>query len=741
MVHQPATLEQAKQLGLLEEEFHKICDILGRQPNFTEISVYSVMWSEHCSYKNSIVWLKTLPKSGSKMLAEAGEENAGLVDIGDGLACCFKIESHNHPSAIEPYQGAATGVGGINRDIFSMGARPIAQLNSLRFGNIATDRTQWLVKGVVKGIGDYGNAFGIPTVGGEVYFDDCYEQNNLVNAMSVGIVGVGKSISAGAGPAGNPVYIFGSATGKDGIHGAAFASKDMSEDSISDLPSVQVGDPFWEKLILEASMEIIETGAVVGMQDMGAAGITCSTSEMSAKTNVGMDVWLDKVPMRQPDMKGWELLLSESQERMLVIIEKGREREVETILEKWDLTYAHIGMVTDSERVRYFMGDVLEADIPAQSLVLGGGAPVYRRTWTEPEYMKEIAKFDLNSVADLSLTEAKEAALRLCNEPNIASKRWIYEQYDSMVGTINESTNLPSDAAIVKIVGSNKSLALTVDCNSRYVYADPNMGTQIAVSEAARNIRCSGGVPTAITNCLNFGNPYNEEVYYQFKNAIEGMGEACRKFDTPVTGGNVSFYNQSTNGQAVYPTPTIGMVGIIEDPAHRMSIPFKAAGDAIVLLGSTRNDLGSSQYIAKVKGVSLSPCPSFDLDEEYALHQLLETLSKEQAVSSAHDVSEGGLFVTCFESAMAGKMGFDLCTERGLRLDAGLFGESQSRVVVSVAQSGMDRLIKLATAAGVTATHVGTVLGEEEVIINGESWGGMSAFAQPYTSVIASYMN
>jgi phosphoribosylformylglycinamidine synthase len=329
-----------------------------------------------------------------------------------------------------------------------MGARPIAQLNSLRFGNIATDRTQWLVKGVVKGIGDYGNAFGIPTVGGEVYFDDCYEQNNLVNAMSVGIVGVGKSISAGAGPAGNPVYIFGSATGKDGIHGAAFASKDMSEDSISDLPSVQVGDPFWEKLILEASMEIIETGAVVGMQDMGAAGITCSTSEMSAKTNVGMDVWLDKVPMRQPDMKGWELLLSESQERMLVIIEKGREREVETILEKWDLTYAHIGMVTDSERVRYFMGDVLEADIPAQSLVLGGGAPVYRRTWTEPEYMKEIAKFDLNSVADLSLTEAKEAALRLCNEPNIASKRWIYEQYDSMVGTINESTNLPSDAAI-----------------------------------------------------------------------------------------------------------------------------------------------------------------------------------------------------------------------------------------------------------------------------------------------------
>jgi phosphoribosylformylglycinamidine synthase len=559
--------------------------------------------------------------------------------------------------------------------------------------------------------------------------------------MSVGIVGVGKSISAGAGPAGNPVYIFGSATGKDGIHGAAFASKDMSEDSISDLPSVQVGDPFWEKLILEASMEIIETGAVVGMQDMGAAGITCSTSEMSAKTDVGMDVWLDKVPMRQPDMKGWELLLSESQERMLVIIEKGREKEVEKVLEKWDLTYSHIGMVTDTKHVRYFMGDVLEADIPAESLVLGGGAPVYRRTWTEPEYMKEIAKFDLNSVVDLSLAEAKDAAIKLCNEPNIASKRWIYEQYDSMVGTINESTNLPSDAAVVKIVGSEKSLALTVDCNSRYVFADPNKGTQIAVAEAARNIRCTGGVPTAITNCLNFGNPYNEEVYYQFKNAIEGMSEACRKFDTPVTGGNVSFYNQSTNGQAVYPTPTIGMVGIIEQPEHRMSIPFAGAGDAIVLLGTTRNDLGSSQYIAKVKGVSHSPCPSFDLDEEYALHLLLETLSKEQAVASAHDISEGGLFVACMESAMAGGKGFDVCTEKGLRIDAGLFGESQSRVVVSVSQDGLGRLMKLASEAGVVATHVGTVLADKVICVNGEDWGAMETFATPYHEVIASYLN
>ncbi len=741
MVNQPAILDQAKQLGLLEEEFYMICNILGRQPNFTEISIYSVMWSEHCSYKNSITWLKKLPKSGSKILAEAGDENAGLVDIGDGLACCFKIESHNHPSAIEPYQGAATGVGGINRDIFSMGARPIAQLNSLRFGNIATDRTQWLVKGVVKGIGDYGNAFGIPTVGGEVYFDDCYEQNNLVNAMSVGIVEVGKSISAGAGPAGNPVYIFGSATGKDGIHGAAFASKDMSEDSIADLPSVQVGDPFWEKLILEASMEIIDTGSVIGMQDMGAAGITCSTSEMSAKTDVGMDVWLDKVPMRQSDMKAWELLLSESQERMLVIIEKGKESVVEAVLEKWDLTFAHIGIVTDTKRVRYFMNGVLEADIPAESLVLGGGAPVYSRTWKEPQYFDFIRQFSLHSLKDLTNKTACEAAFKLCAEPNIASKRWIYEQYDSMVGTINESTNLLSDAAIVKIVGSDKSLALSVDCNSRYVYSDPNIGTQIAVAEAARNIRCSGAVPTAITNCLNFGNPYNEEVFFQFKSAIEGMGIACRKFDTPVTGGNVSFYNQSANGQAVFPTPTIGMVGILEKPEHRMSIPFKNEGDAIVLLGSTQNDLGCSQYLVKITGISQSPCPYFNLEEEFALHQLLQEIARTRCVLSAHDVSEGGLFVACFESAASGEKGFDIVTEKGLRLDAGLFGESQGRVVVSVAQESLDTLLKIARNMNVPALRIGTVMTNQVVKVNGNTWGSMTAFSEPYNAIVASYLN
>ena len=729
-------LEQAKQLGLLEEEYHKICEILSREPNFTELSIFSVMWSEHCSYKNSIVWLKTLPKEGTKMLAEAGEENAGLVDIGDGLACCFKIESHNHPSAIEPYQGAATGVGGINRDIFSMGARPIAQLNSLRFGNINTDRTKWLVKGVVKGIGDYGNAFGIPTVGGEVYFDDCYEQNILVNAMSVGIVEVGKSISAGAGSPGNPVYIFGSATGKDGIHGAAFASKDMSDDSINDLPSVQVGDPFWEKLILEASMDLIAADVVVGMQDMGAAGITCSTSEMSAKTDVGMDIQLDKVPMRQPDMKGWELLLSESQERMLVIIEKGKESIAEEIFKKWDLTYSHIGEVTDSKKVRYFMNGELAAEIPAESLVLGGGAPIYHRTWKEPEYLKEIAAFDLNNIVDITPNEAKEVALQVAALPNIASKRWVYQQYDSMVGTVNQSTNLPSDASVVKIKGTDRSLALTVDCNSRYVHADPNKGAQIAVAEAARNIRCTGGVPTAITNCLNFGNPYNEEVYYQFKSAIEGMGTACKAFDTPVTGGNVSFYNQNTNGQAVYPTPTIGMVGIIENADRVMSLNFKNSGDAIVLLGSPKNDLGSSQYLAKVKGISLSNCPDFDIQEELKLHQMLEQLSQSGIAQSVHDISEGGFFVACLESAMAGRLGFDVCTPRELRLDAALFGESQSRVVVSVSSENLTPLMEMAAAHNIEALHVGTVT-ESGIAVNGESWGDLTEFEQPYNNRIA----
>lgn len=724
-----ATLEQAKQLGLREEEFEKIKEILGRTPNFTELSIYSVMWSEHCSYKNSIVWLKTLPKEGDKMLAKAGEENAGLIDIGGGLACCFKIESHNHPSAIEPYQGAATGVGGINRDIFSMGARPIAQLNSLRFGNIENERTKWLVRGVVKGIGNYGNAFGIPTVGGEVYFDDCYQINPLVNAMSVGIAKVGKTVSAISEGLGNPVYIFGSATGKDGIHGAAFASKDITEDSAKDLPSVQVGDPFWEKLILEASMELLEqTDAVVGMQDMGAAGITCSTSEMSAKSKTGMKVWLDKVPMRQAGMKDWEILLSESQERMLVIVHKGKEAEVEAIFKKWDLTYAIIGEVTDTARVQYYMNGELRADIPSESLVLGGGAPVYHREYTEPKYFKEIEKFNLNQIADIQLNEAPAIAKYLMGHPNIASKRWVYNQYDSMVGTINQTTNAPSDAAVVKVKGTDKSIAMTVDCNSRYVYANPFVGGMIAVSEAARNLVCSGAEPAAITNCLNFGNPYNPEVYYQFVYAIKGLGEACKKFDTPVTGGNVSFYNQSSDDNAVFPTPTIGMVGLIGSDQKHMTLNFKQAGDLIYQMGLSKNDLGCSHYLAHFKNVAQSPAPYFNLDEEHQLHQAVLKAIKSGLIQSAHDVSEGGLLTCLLESAMPQKLSFEINQTAAIRTDAFLFGEAQGRVVVSVDPKNQTAFESLLIGLNQGFEQLGTVT-TGEVLVNAHSFGALSHYA------------
>lgn len=728
------TVETAKKLGLLPEEFDKIKQILGRTPNFTELSIYSVMWSEHCSYKNSIVWLKTLPKDGPAMLAKAGEENAGLVDIGDGLAVCFKIESHNHPSAIEPYQGAATGVGGINRDIFSMGARPIAQLNSLRFGNLKEERTKWLLKGVVKGIGDYGNAFGIPTVGGEVYFDECYHTNNLVNAMSVGIAEVGKTVSAIAEGVGNPVYIYGSATGKDGIHGAAFASKDISENSADDLPSVQVGDPFWEKLILEATMELLKTDAVIGMQDMGAAGITCSTSEMAAKSGTGMRIELDKVPMRQAGMKDWEILLSESQERMLVIIKKGTEKEVERIFEKWDLTFAQIGEVTDSGNVQYYMNGDLCADIPAESLALGGGAPVYHREYKEPEYLKKIAEYSFEKVAQPE--NLTEVAFFLAGHPNIASKRWVYNQYDSMVGTVNQSTNKPSDAAVVKVKGSDKSLALTVDCNSRYIFADPEKGASIAVAEAARNITCTGGTPSAITNCLNFGNPYNPEVYWQFVGSIKGMGAACLKFETPVTGGNVSFYNQSTiDGTAVFPTPTIGMVGIIEKGSSPMTLDFKNEGDIIVLIGQNRNDISSSQYLAYWHKQNFSPAPYFDLDEEFAMQNTLRKLIQTGKVQSAHDVSEGGLFISLLESAMYNNLGFEITTDASLRKDAVLFGEGQSRVAISCRPQDLAAIEADLKAANQAYTVIGKV-NDGKVLVDGEFFGMTAEFKETYNTSI-----
>ena len=730
------TVETAKELGLLPEEFDKICDVLGRTPNFTELSVYSVMWSEHCSYKNSIVWLKTLPKEGPHMLAKAGEENAGLVDIGEGLACAFKIESHNHPSAVEPYQGAATGVGGINRDIFTMGARPIAQLNSLRFGDPTTARTKWLVKGVVKGIGNYGNSFGIPTVGGEVYFDKCYEQNPLVNAFSAGIVEVGKQISAKAKGVGKAVYIVGSSTGRDGIHGAAFASKDLSEDSANDIPSVQVGDPFQEKLLLEATMELAKTGAVMGMQDMGAAGITCSTSEMSAGGGVGMDIDLDKVPTRQDGMEPWEILLSESQERMLVVVDKGREADVEAIFEKWDIHCEAIGVVTEGPYVRYFWHGEKLAEIPAESLVLGGGAPVYYRETREPAYYSEYQNFDMDMVP--CPEDLQSVAMELAGLPNIASKRWVYEQYDSMVGTKNRSTNEASDAAIVNVKGSKRAIAMTVDCNSRYVHADPEVGTMIAVAENARNIICSGGVPSAITNCLNFGNPYNPEVYWQFVGAIKGMGKACEKFATPVTGGNVSFYNQTQIGnriEPVFPTPTIAMIGLVEDIKHVTTIPFKAKGDLIYMLGTSRDDISSSQYLVHHHGIEASPVPFFSLEEEYATLEQLKELIRKGVIASAHDVSEGGLFIALLESAMQGGLGFDITTDVEIRPDAYLFGESQSRIVVSVTPENEESFIDLMMLNGVEFDLLGHVT-KGAIRVDDEDWGVVSDYAKPYQNAL-----
>lgn len=735
---QLATVETAKNLGLLAEEFDRIKEILGRTPNFTEVSIFSVMWSEHCSYKNSITWLKTLPKKGPHMLAEAGEENAGLVDIGEGLACCFKIESHNHPSALEPYQGAATGVGGINRDIFTMGARPIAQLNSLRFGDITSPKTQWLVKGVVKGIGDYGNAFGIPTVGGEVFFDECYNVNPLVNAMSVGIVKIGETVSATSYGVGNPVFIVGSSTGKDGIAGAAFASKDLTEESSKDLPAVQVGDPFQEKLLLEATLEVIKTGAVIGMQDMGAAGITCSTSEMSAKGEHGMNIWLHKVPTRQAGMHPFEILLSESQERMLVVVEKGKEDLVKNVFDKWDLNCEQIGEVTAGNRLKYYMYDELVADVPAGDLVLGGGAPVYERDYKEPAYYAESKKFSIDSVKEPA--DLKPAMQHLAKHPNLASKRWIYNQYDSMVGTVNMSTNAASDAAIVNIKGSKKALAMTVDCNSRYVNADPEVGCAIAVSEAARNIVCSGGIPSAVTNCLNFGNPYNPEVYWQFVGSIKGMSKACLKFQTPVTGGNVSFYNQSSYEGPVFPTPTIGMIGILEDKAHQMTLGFKNEGDVIYLVGESRNDISSSEYLYSFHNIKNTPAPHFNLEEEYQVQKSITAIIRAGLVQSAHDLSDGGLFMSLLESAMINNLGFEINSVSGVRKDAFLFGEAQSRVLVSVSAAHAAAFEAELKNHGVSFSALGGVKGSH-VVIDGTNYGSISDFKTPYETAIEGYMS
>ncbi len=722
-------VEVAKNLGLTAEEYDKIVEIMGRTPNFNELSIFSVMWSEHCSYKNSIMWLKTLPRDGEALLVGAGEENAGLVDIGGGLACAFKIESHNHPSAIEPYQGAATGVGGIHRDIFTMGARPIAALNSLRFGDPHLPHTKHLVAGVVKGIGDYGNCFGVPTVGGEVYFHSSYNQNILVNAMSVGLVQVGETVSASADGPGNPVFIVGSATGKDGIHGASFASKDLTEDSADDLPAVQVGDPFQEKLLLEASLEVIKTGAVVGMQDMGAAGITCSTSEMSAKSGTGMRIDLDKVPTRQAGMKPWEILLSESQERMLIVCHKGKEDELLAVFDKWDLECELIGEVTDTGRLHFVAGGEIVADVPAEPLVLGGGAPVYERETKRPAYLDAVDAFDAGAVPvpeDLLAT-----AEELFMAPSLVSKNWITDQYDGTVRTNSMTENMPSDAALVRVKGTEKALAVTTDCNSAYVYADPYKGAMIAVAEAARNIVCSGGTPVAITNCLNFGNPYNPEAFYQFVNAIKGMGDACRAFNTPVTGGNVSFYNQSQyedgRVEPVYPTPTIGMLGVVDRQKKAMTLHFRDQNDVIYLVGDAQNDIASSEYLRHIHGVEHSPAPHFELEQEQRVQNAIAAAIRAEVIKSAHDVSDGGLFQSLTESALAGGHGYTISTHEGFRKDAYLFGEAQSRIVVTADDHQTAALEDLLREAGVGFTVLGRVEGDD-ITIDGEYWGNIMAW-------------
>jgi len=704
------TFELALEHGLIKEEWEKILKILGRTPTFTELGVFSVMWSEHCSYKNSIAQLKTLPRSGGRLLVAAGEENAGLIDIGDDLAVAFKIESHNHPSAVEPYQGAATGVGGIMRDIFTMGARPIASLNSLRFGSLKDARTRFLFDGVVRGIGDYGNSFGVPTVAGEVYFDESYQGNPLVNAMAVGIVNKKHFASATSKGVGNPIMIVGSSTGRDGIHGATFASEEISEKSEAKRPSVQVGDPFTEKLLLEATLEIIKNDWLIGIQDMGAAGISCSTSEMSAKGESGMKINLDKVPLRERGMTAYEIMLSESQERMLCCVKKGYEDRVKEVFEKWDLHCEIIGEVTGDGMLQIDYQGERKATMPPFDLVLGGGAPVYTREQKEPEYLKETRKFDSKTLPEPK--DLKEMFLKVFSSPNIVSKQWVYHQYDSMVRT-NTIVGPGCDAAVILVKGTNKALAMKTDCNSRYVYLNPKEGTKIAVAESARNIVCSGGVPLGVTNCLNFGNPYKPEVYWQFAQAIAGMGEACRHFDTPVTGGNVSFYNESPE-TAVYPTPTIGMVGLVEDLKHITTSFFKDEGDVIYLLGEDKEELGGSEYAKVIHSKVAGESPTINLDEEKKLQDTLLNLIRKGLIKSAHDISEGGIVSALAECCIINQekqIGCEVEIPIKSRKDFSLFSESQSRIIISISKDKILELESELKLANLKYTNLGEVKG------------------------------
>ena len=702
------TVETAKEVGLTPDEFSLICQKLGRTPSYTELGVYSVMWSEHCSYKNSILQLKTLPRSGGRMLVEAGEENAGLIDIGHGYAIAFKIESHNHPSAVEPFQGAATGVGGILRDIFTMGARPIAALNSLRFGELDSQRTKYLVKGVVHGIGHYGNCFGVPTVGGEVYFDHCYTDNPLVNAMAVGIVKVGETCSAISEGKGNSVMLMGSSTGRDGIHGASLlASREFDEKTEDMRPTVQVGDPFAEKLLLEATLELIKSGCVVGMQDMGAAGISCSTAEMSAKGNAGMVIDLDLVPLREQDMSAYEIMLSESQERMLVIVEQGKEHIAEAICNKWDVPISRIGEVIEEEKIHVFRHGKKVAELPAQTLVLGGDAPVYVREKKAPVYL---SKANILPEIFIDHKEHGSIMLELLSQPTITNKRWIFEQYDSQVRT--NTVTIKGDAPILRIKEIDGfGIAVSTDCNSRYVYLDPYKGGMMAVAEAARNVACVGAEPVAITNCLNFGNPYDPEVYWQFSEAIRGMGDACRAFNTPVTGGNVSFHNESQK-HAIFPTPTIGMLGLIPNLHQTIGAGFTKADSFIALLGWQEGGLEGSELLKIKTGKIAGKAPAFSLDREVALQKAIIELIRSGSVSSAHDCAEGGLAIAIAESALAHGIGAQMDFPFEEQAE-NLFGEAQNRIVISIQPEHLESASLIAASHGVPLQIIGKTGGDE----------------------------
>ena len=737
------SLRDAKECGLTEEEYNKICNLLGRNPSYTELGIYSSLWSEHCSYKNSILLLKTYPTESEYTLSAAGEENAGVLDIGDGLALVFKIESHNHPTAIEPYQGAATGVGGIMRDIFTMGARPLCSLNSLRFGPPQEETNRYLFSRAVKGIGDYGNSLGVPVLGGEVFFDSSFSRNCLVNAMVVGVAKHEQLAYAKAEGEGNPVFIVGATTGRDGVHGASFASQDLTKESEDRRSAVQVGNPFLEKLLYEATLEALATDVVVGIQDMGAAGLSCASAEMSAKGKVGMELNLDLVPLREKDMNAFEIMLSESQERMLVVVRAGQEEQVKEIFARWELEAVQIGRVTKDKLLRVFHENRLCADIPADSLVLGGGAPRYHRKQKRPAYLDELCKFNLEDIPSPTPLELRHIFLQLLSSPNLCSRRPVYEQYDSEVGLMRV-VGPGSNFGLARIPQTRRGLAVAVDCNSRYVHLNPYIGAASAVFEGARNVATCGAKPIGITNCLNFANPYLPENYYAFAESVRGIGNACRALGIPVTGGNVSFYNESEAGP-IYATPTIGTVGLLEDLDLRVASHFSGDAKSIYLIGDFRPVLPGSEYLSYIHKKLAGPPPALDFTLEASLIAFLTQAAHKQLLSSAYDLSLGGLSMALFLSAYnphaATICGFRL-NEKLLqnisvgietsRLDVLFLGETNTCVIVSVEKEKEDLIIALAHDNGLPCQPIGIISQDQQIL-------DFSTFQIPATLAVENY--